>query len=255
MSIFLDAFPRIVYDPVRSQYSNYDTVTNILFRVGFLKSVLNNTSLYTEYTISDSDTPEILAEKVYNDPNAYWMILYANDIYDPQYDWPLNYRSFLNYMANKYRSQAAADLSIPVNTITNQQVINWTKKENDPAANNIHHYEKVIERTETFSGVTSTFINEIDYAPKANASIFSAESYDSYIELAESGSYETFNIGDRTVDQRIYARFVTIFDYENDLNDRKRQIKLINPTYYSQIMNEFNGLTNNAANPNLRRLV
>lgn len=251
MSLFLDAFPKVQYDPVRSLYSNYDTVTNILFRMGFIKSVVNNSSVYTKYSITDSDTPEILAEKVYGDPNAYWIILYANDIYDPQYDWPLEYRSFKNFVANKYRTQAAADLSISVSSITDNQVIDWTRKENDPAGKNIHHYERVIERTDSFSDVTTTIIDQIDYQP------ITSEPHDCYTTLPhiDNAVTDTLRIGDRVVYEKKYSRFVTLYDYEDNLNEKKRQIKLISPQYYTQIIGEFNSMTKNSVDPFMRRLV
>jgi hypothetical protein len=92
---------------------------------------------------------------------AHWIILYANNIIDPQYDWPLGYRDFNNYISNKYRTAAATDLSISANTITDQQVIAWTP--NKTSANNIHHYEMVIKRTESLSGQeteTRFFVNK-----------------------------------------------------------------------------------------------
>lgn len=49
------------------------------------------------------------------------MILYANDIYDPQYDWPMNQDAFEKYIIGKYGSTANAK-------------------------SQIHHYEKVIAR-------------------------------------------------------------------------------------------------------------
>ena len=64
----------------------HETVTDIFFRFGILRSIVNNTSSYYVYDILDSDTPELLAERVYNDRGAGWIILYANQIFDPQFD-------------------------------------------------------------------------------------------------------------------------------------------------------------------------
>ena len=151
---FFAAFPKILYDIENAQLPNFEIITNITYRIGVIKSVLENLSAYYYYNITDADKPELLAEKVYGDPTAYWIILYANNIYDPQYDWPLNYKSFGNYMANKYKNQAVSDqsywlslnppqLNINTNTITNNQVISWTKNKTI-GTNSIHHYEKII---------------------------------------------------------------------------------------------------------------
>lgn len=121
MSSFLDRFPKIPYDINKNMFSNYENITDLTFRFSIIKEVLNNISAYYEYTIIEGETPEILADRVYGDPGAYWMILYANEIYDPQYDWPMNQDVFDKYVAGKYGSLSAAK-------------------------NGIHHYEKVIGR-------------------------------------------------------------------------------------------------------------
>ena len=41
--------------------------------------------------IDDGETPEVVAEKIYGDAGAAWVVLLANSIIDPQFEWPLNY--------------------------------------------------------------------------------------------------------------------------------------------------------------------
>ena len=135
---FFGAFPTIQYDINNTQLylsGSHETVTDIFFRFGIIKKVLSNLSTYYVYNVLDTDTPEILAERVYNDKGAGWIIMYANKIFDPQFDWPLNYDAFKNMIIDKYGS------------------IEW-------AQTNIHHYELAITRTNEFYGTsqTTTFI-------------------------------------------------------------------------------------------------
>ena len=118
MTKFLEYFPRIPYDIEKTQLTDYQYVTNITFRIGIIREVLNTAGSYYYYTIEDGITPEILAENIYRDAEAHWIILYANDIYDPLYDWPLNDRSFKNYLINKYKAQAANSLNVAVTGIS-----------------------------------------------------------------------------------------------------------------------------------------
>lgn len=228
MPTFLDAFPRIQYDINRKYYSEYNTVTNLLFRFTVIKDVLSHISSYYEYTITDADKPEILAEKIYNDPEAYWIILYANDIYDPQYDWPLDSRSFGKYIINKYGSIATAKTTI-------------------------HHYEKVIQREESLSGIITETRLQVNYDKLTDNDLDIP--YDYYLNLPLTQSVETVNMNGRTVTEIIYRAEVTNYDYEEELNEKRRNIKIIKPEYYSQIIAEFNRLTKNALNPNLRKLI
>lgn len=118
MGKFLDRFPKVLYDIEGRRLSTYDTVTDLSFRFSIIKDAIKSVSSYYEYVIRDGETPEILADRVYDDPEGYWVILYANDIYDPQYDWPLDSNAFKRYIIGKYGSTQAAK-------------------------SNIHHYEKI----------------------------------------------------------------------------------------------------------------
>ena len=63
MSNFFDKFPKVPYNISGERLGNYQAVTNIMFRFGFLRDVINNASAYESYTIQEGDTPEILAHK------------------------------------------------------------------------------------------------------------------------------------------------------------------------------------------------
>lgn len=164
MSRFLDKFPKIPYDINKSGYSNYDNVTDISFRFSIIKDTLNSTSAYYEYVIRDGDTPEILADRVYGDPEAYWIILYANNIYDPQYDWPLNDDAFEKFIISKYGSVANAK-------------------------SQIHHYEKIVARQVENSETVYLDKQEINY----NTSVY----------LSCTIDRTTANIASATVGQNV----------------------------------------------------
>jgi hypothetical protein len=288
MAKFFDLFPLISYDIARSRYSNYELVTDIFLRVAVIKEVLENISSYYEYVIRDDDKPEILAEKVYGDPEAHWIILLANNMIDPQYDWPLNDRDFNKYVVGKYGSLANAKTSI-------------------------HHYEKVVTRTENSSGVVSEFRYIVDFDSKTNSiinidditgsysigeavyqganlaySTFSANvtdwnvttnqltlansvgqllrynnllgdsssangvvttfvyplvPYEYYLSLPDEQSVSTYDIKGSTVTEIISRNAVTNYDYELEMNENRRFIKIIKPEYYGRITSELATIT------------
>jgi predicted DNA-binding protein YlxM (UPF0122 family) len=231
MSKYFDLFPKIRYDIAGNQFTNYQNVTNIFFRLGVLQEILGNISAYYEHIISDGDTPEILAEKVYGDPEAHWIILIANNIVDAQYDWPLDGRTFNNYIIGKYGSTANAQITI-------------------------HHYEKVITREESTTGlVTETrFIVNQEKLTDNDLDV-PYDYYEGDGSLPETQSVETFNLSSgETVVQVIRREAISNYDYEDALNESKRTIKVIKPEYYTQIMSEFTRLTENSASPFFRRL-
>lgn len=263
MSKFFQFFPRIPYDIERQRLSDYQVVTNITFRIAIIREVMNNISAYYLYTIKDRETPETIAEIVYGDPEAHWVILYANEIYDPQYDWPLNSTAFRNYLVNKYRDQAAVSLGISNTAITDTQVLSWTQ--DTTSANSVHHYEKQIVRiNKTDNAILSMNleVNGTNVASVLNSSLanvpyefYTAANTSDPRALEFTGSYEIFEINGKTVEQIIRGAAITYFDYENEENEKKRFIKVIKPEYYRQILDEFKKLTNNPTETYLRKLV
>lgn len=227
MGTYLDKFPKTLYDINRAKLSNYVSVTNIFFRIQLIKETINNTAAYYVYSIKDTETPEILAENVYKNPQAHWMILYANDMIDAQYDWPLNYKNFQNYIINKYGSIAIAQTTV-------------------------HHHEKVISRTINSSTEVSEIKQEIDYINQTDT-VPSYYHYDYYTGMAET-EYNTYNVNGDTIHETISKREIYCYDYENELNENKRIIKIIKPEYYLNILSELNILLNENQLPFYRKL-
>ena len=198
-----------------------------------VKETLENISSYYIYQIKDDEKPEILADKVYGTPEAHWIILMANERLDASYDWPLNYADFNKYIANKYRTAAGG------NTLSDSQVISWSQGAT-PGSNSIHHYEMVIDRTDASTETTSVFRYVVDYDKKTDSEI-SYVPYSYYNNLGD-GSYSTYTVNGKTVLQKVYRNLVTIYDYEFEQNEKKREIKVIKPEYYVQINNELKKL-------------
>lgn len=231
------------------KYPEYQTVTNILFRTAIIKDVLTNASSYTKYVIRDGDTPDILAEKIYNDPEAHWIILYANEMIDPQFDWPMTDVVFNKYIADKYRAAAEADLAT---TLQDYQVISWTQDLTNDAS--IHHYEKVVKQVNVAAQTTSEVRYIINKSKLTDNSL--SVPYDYYDNLAEEQDVTPINltIKNQTVIQTVYRNKVSLYDYENDLNENRRNIRIIKKEYYTQLVEEFNNLTGTSLPAFFRRV-
>lgn len=253
VSPFFDLYPKIDYDINRRVVGEYtENLTNIFFRIGYIKDVVNNISSYVEYEIQEGDTPEIIAEKFYNDTGAGWMVILANQILDPQFDWPIDQQSFDRHIVGKYGSVSNAKGAV-------------------------HHYEKVIERTVDDVVTVSRYVINKQRLTE-NDLIFPYNYYESYsietYKTADSGFYKadsgaitadldwdagetdlkggslatrqiinTYNINGKTINEVIYGEPIYTYDYEVALNEAKRNIKVIRLEYYTQIMNEFKILT------------
>ena len=116
-------FPLIVYDSVGD--GNFKIVTNLLKRVAMRTKVRTNTLLFDTYDVKEGETPEMIADKLYDDSELHWVILFVNNITDRYHQWPMNFGQFNTFIADKYSnidavhhyevSQTSGDTSIKIN--------------------------------------------------------------------------------------------------------------------------------------------
>ena len=115
-------FPLIVYDSVGD--GNFKIVTNLLKRVALRAKVRTNTLLYDTYDVKEGETPEMIADKLYDDPELHWVVLFVNNITDRYHQWPMNFGQFNTFIADKYSnvdavhhyeiSQTSGDTSVKI---------------------------------------------------------------------------------------------------------------------------------------------
>ena len=93
-------FPLIPYDSVGN--GEFKVVTNLMKRVALRTKVRTNVLLFDTYNVKEGETPEMLADKLYGDPNLHWIIMYVNNITDRYHQWPLTTPQFLAFINDKY---------------------------------------------------------------------------------------------------------------------------------------------------------
>lgn len=211
MARFFNHFPKTYYLTSKNN-SGLDTVTNIIARFSFEEEFKENTSAFYEYNIKEDDTPEIIASKYYNSIEKHWIVLLFNNIIDPQFDWPLEGRTLIEYIDKKYTDNGTANL-------TPQTGIQWAKNEN-----NIHSYYKVIKTTSNYDGSVVTDKYQI--------------TSEEYVNTAISSTTYTLQSG-QTVTEDITKEKMTYYDYENAENEKKRTIKLLKPEFIPAVEKEF----------------
>ncbi len=99
---YFEYFPTIGYD-VRGEKNNsrVQAITNVLVRIRKKLNVINS-AFFEQYFINDGDRADILAHKFYDDSTLHWVIMYANYMTNPYYDWPLPYFDLQKFVAKKY---------------------------------------------------------------------------------------------------------------------------------------------------------
>ena len=210
MSKYFSYFSKTVYSLDNS--NNVDVVTDITTRFAFEKTFQNNSSVYYEYDVQDSDTPEIIANKMYGSSDKYWIILMLNQITDPQFDFPLDQRTIISFIDEKYSANANIG----------QTGIAW-------AQSNVKAYYKIETRTTISTDTELKTKLEID----ANT----------YANVASSTSNLTLNDGN-IIKIAISKETESYYDYEVEQNESKRTIKLLKPEFVSSIEEELRSVFN-----------
>jgi hypothetical protein len=205
---------------------NSVTVTNILERVEIIPTLLNNTLLFYNYDIRDGDTPDIIANKYYGDSYRYWMVPYANQMLDPQGDWPMGPNLFNDYLFDKYANTVATVLSVNVANVTMTNVMAYTQ-------GTIQNYIKTVTTFDSASSNTTTVNYTIDQYAYANVVVGTSEPI--YFTNTNGNTYNF-------VTQTVSVDTQSIFDYEVELNESKRNIQLLNASFAGAIENQLTSL-------------
>ena len=71
--MYFKSFPVIPYDSKGDL--DFKDVTNLLRRVGMRTKLKTNTFLYDTYNVKEGEPPEMIAHKLYGDPQLHWIIL------------------------------------------------------------------------------------------------------------------------------------------------------------------------------------
>jgi len=104
MSEYFTNFPLINYDINKTKPSNTVKAVDIFRRNTIREKVLNNLLTYYPYYIQPGERPDTLSHQYYGSIDYMWIILFANDIMDVYYEWPLFGTDLKEFIIKKYGS-------------------------------------------------------------------------------------------------------------------------------------------------------
>lgn len=221
-------FPKTLYGFDFTSNSSVKTVTNIFTRFRFNDSVLNNALAFYKYQCEDLDTPEIISSKVYGDVKYHWIITMVNQLDDPLFNLPLPRDSFERKVVKQYNYPTIAN-----------------------AYSTIHHY--VLEVKQTLSELegpttvttsnTIVTLDQFDYTSNTittnniNNPVTSNVSFYANNSNANSGIVATLS----TVST---YKPVYVYEHEEQLNERYREIKILKKQYIASVLLELENILN-----------
>lgn len=225
--MYFENFP-LTYYTVYDDLSNVKIVTNITVRSKLSNDALNNLLLYDEYDIKDGETPEIVADKFYNNPQLHWVVLLTNEIIDPRFDWLLSINNLYRYCEGKYDNvYGVHHYEDNTGNISPGNVILTSNSQ----FGNMFRGNVVINNAGSIGVITST-INASNVFVLATSGGFTAGE----ILSLKSNSLVNANISSTVT---ISGTPVSNYSFEDKVNEAKRRIKILKPQYVNSLIDDF----------------
>lgn len=251
--MYFSEFPRVYYD--FPNYTGDDTflqvLTDITANVRVRKEIMENVTLYDEYDIKEGETPEIIAEKIYGNPEYHWIIMLANQRYDYLSDFPVSSTELDEQIKTTYGidhiydihhyerdgiyEEAVATIKIPATIFPLLKVNDFIMSA--PVAN--ARIESLIapQPASNFGYA----VVRIDYGRFTDNMLCSVKGvrFDEELNDTLYTTITNFNIPTNGFELNEQYTAITNYDYEVIENEKKRRIKIISPRLVEQILKEY----------------
>ena len=194
---------------------------------------------YEYYYVNDQDRPDVLATKLYGDATLYWLFWMVNDQFATYNDWPKSQSILERFIARKYSGKAL---------VSNQQ--------SDIVSSSDSKFlqgEKVVGSTSSALGYVTKIdptnkqliLNDVQGTFQINETVTGSQSSKSFTlssvrNFSDSPHHYVNSDGNKTTSET--STMVTNSEYEQTLNDSKRNIRYIKVDFIPQLLREFKSM-------------
>ena len=225
--MYFKSFPYTYYS--LDNTTTVQVVTNITNRVTLSDEVKNNLGLYDEYDIKDGETPELVADKFYNNSELHWLVLHYNEIIDPRFDWPLDTNKLNRYVDSKYADVNAVHHFEDVNG-------NYTNGNAYILSSNAFTNFSVNDAITNNTNIGIAFITQKNSNSNVRITITTGGFKTGDQILKSSNTSNRANITSTVI---LSGTPVTNFTFEDEINESKRRIKILKAPYVDAVVNDF----------------
>lgn len=186
----------------RNSSSEYVTAKNLFKRIKLRDDFQNSLTNFEKYQIMDGMRPDQVANELYNAPNLDWVVLISAGITNVRDQWPLSDKDIYYFVENTYGSR-----------------MNETR------------FHETIEVKDSNGRLILPAGQVVDFnfkSPKPTDGSDVSSSYVKYWDNSRKEQITVFNI----------TRPVTNYEYEVRLNNEKRNIYVLRPSYLQQFLND-----------------
>ena len=270
---YFSKFGSIRYD-IR-QDKNYTLVKNILTRFILREEAKSSGDVFLNYIVRDGDRPDTIAYKLYNRADYHWLVLIANHIINPYWDFPVSSYSLEKYIQKLYPGtamffnpteyiNAGNEALLPSETrfLKGRRVYGETSEATAIITKVTPEYSSIViediegtfllnENIRSFSdngkivrAPVRKIVQEEQFSlhhfetPTGNVVDPLSRTYTNTTTLPDIIDFPQTNLGAYILDG-INTNVITNRDYEIKANDAKRSIKLIQSKFIDVIIQDF----------------
>ena len=202
---YFEELPNISYPsllPSRNKIEDRIIVKNLFKRSKLRRDVDQAITAFDYYYVQDQQRPDVLAQEIYGDSELDWVILTTNNITNVRDQWPLDNNDLYNYMLEKYGSE--------------QNILGISHSE---TVEIVDQYNRVVLNSglRVDANFTFTFTGTV---------------------TSTTGSLIRVILGGSNSNTISPVKSITYYDYENNLNEAKRQIRILKPQYIGAFISE-----------------
>lgn len=234
-------FPKIVYDFDATVGTNYQIVTDITRNVRLRKKILENITLYDYYDMKEGETPEIVSERIYGTPYYHWVIMLANQRYDYVNDFPVNQleldaliqqrygvnkiEHIHHYSYNGFIREGVNILVLRESTLLGGGIGMMAVGKILVSQTNgyLGRIDDILVESDNATVTVSVSLRNGKFMPNETLTI---QNEPTFVEVQTCTIPENYTV-------------TSNYQYEFDLNESKRRIKIIDPALVEQLIKEF----------------
>ena len=210
---YFNNLPNILYQsplPDRSSTGDLIEVKNIFRRSKLYDYLKDNATLFNKYIIQDGDRPDTVAEELYGSSRYDYVVVLTAGIVNIHDEWPLQDYQMYDLALSKYGSEIKM--------------------------NEIHHYETYeIKDNQNRQILPPNLIVDAEFKMDGSALRFGGNRF---TLISQAGNTQLDDKNEYTVATDNIARPVTNFEFEVSLNEKKREIDLLRPSYLQTFVND-----------------
>ena len=205
--------PNIAYQsPLthRNSSRDYILIKNLFRRTKLFNFLKDNVSVLDKFTIGIGDRPDTIAEELYGDASLDYVVILVAGIININQEWPLPDNKVYDFALEKYGSEEKM--------------------------NEIKYYETLeIVDDQNRQILPPDLIVDVDFKIDGTVNKFPTTRY---TLKAMTGNIQLDDKNEFGVLTDNIARAVTNLEYEYTINENKREIDILNPSYLQMFIND-----------------